>query len=242
MTGLLYLIVIVMWAVVLLPIWLKRHDQKLVNNDLIEADVTQRTWRWQQREPMSARQLGFVRRRRVAMVIASLLVATLVLGAAGKISMLWIIAPILLATVFGFAAAQNATKTVHRVRTNNIQNESAPLTKPVAPVHASEIVALSKTVTETTRKWQPIETPMPSYVNAAKATEYARVLDSQKPWTGQDMVEQAELLRTQRAARIQESQKRLEEARAIAMEKARKAAIAAAQTYPEVAVKRAVNE
>jgi ElaB/YqjD/DUF883 family membrane-anchored ribosome-binding protein len=83
---------------------------------------------------------------------------------------------------------------------------------------------------------------MPSYVNAAKATEYARVLDSQKPWTGQDMVEQAELLRTQRAARIQESQKRLEEARAIAMEKARKAAIAAAQTYPEVAVKRAVNE
>ena len=103
-------------------------------------------------------------------------------------------------------------------------------------------VALSKTVTETTRKWQPIETPMPSYVNAAKATEYARVLDSQKPWTGQDMVEQAELLRTQRAARIQESQKRLEEARAIAMEKARKAAIAAAQTYPEVAVKRAVNE
>ena len=242
MTGLLYLIVIVMWAVVLLPIWLKRHDQKLVKDDFVEAEATQRTWRWQQREPMSARQLGFVRRRRVAMVIASLLVATLVLGAAGKISMFWILAPILLATVFGFAAAQNAGKTVHRVRANNIQNDSMPLTKPAAPVHASEIVSVSKAVTETTRKWQPIETPMPSYVNAARATEYSRVLDSQKPWTGQDMVEQAELLRTQRAARIQESQKRLEEARAVAMEKARKAAIAAAQTYPEVAVKRAVNE
>ncbi|MDP4588881.1 MAG: hypothetical protein NWS45_00210 [Candidatus Nanopelagicales bacterium] len=242
MTGLLYLIVIVMWAVVLLPIWLKRHDQKLVKNELIEAEVIQRTWRWQQREPMSARQLGFVRRRRVAMVIASALVATLVLGAAGKISMFWIVVPILLAAVFGFAAAQNANKTVRRVRANNSQNDSTPLTKPAAPVQATEIVALSKTVTETTRKWQPIETPMPSYVNAAKATQYARVLDSQKPWTGQDMIEQAELLRTQRAARIQESQKRLEEARAIAMEKARKAAIAAAQTYPDVATKRAVNE
>lgn len=231
-----------MWAVVLLPIWLKRHDQKLVKNELIEAEVIQRTWRWQQREPMSARQLGFVRRRRVAMVIASALVATLVLGAAGKISMFWIVVPILLAAVFGFAAAQNANKTVRRVHANNSQNDSAPLTKPAAPVQATEIVALSKTVTETTRKWQPIETPMPSYVNAAKATQYARVLDSQKPWTGQDMIEQAELLRTQRAARIQESQKRLEEARAIAMEKARKAAIAAAQTYPDVATKRAVNE
>lgn len=242
MTGLLYLIVIVMWAVVLLPIWLKRHDQKLVKNELIEADIVQRPWRWQLREPMSARQLGFVRRRRVAMVIASLLVATLVLGAAGKISMFWIVAPILLVTGFGFAASQNANKTVHRVRHSNAQNDSTPLTKPAAPVHATEIVALSKTVTETTRTWQPIETPMPSYVNAARATQYARVLDSQKPWTGQDMVEQAELLRTQRAARIQESQKRLEEARAVAMEKARKAAIAAAQTYPKVAVKRAVNE
>lgn len=231
-----------MWAVVLLPIWLKRHDQKLVKNELIEAEVIQRTWRWQQREPMSARQLGFVRRRRVAMVIASALVATLVLGAAGKISMFWIVVPILLAAVFGFAAAQNANKTVRRVRANNSQNDSTPLTKPAAPVQATEVVALSKTVTETTRKWQPIETPMPSYVNAAKATQYARVLDSQKPWTGQDMIEQAELLRTQRAARIQESQKRLEEARAIAMEKARKAAIAAAQTYPDVATKRAVNE
>lgn len=242
MTGLLYLIVIVMWAVVLLPIWLKRHDQKLVKDGLIEADLNQRTWRWQQREPMSARQLGFVRRRRVAMALASALVATLVLGAAGKISIFWSIAPILLATVFGFAASQNSSKTVRRVRYSNTQNDSTPLTKPAAPVQATEVVALSKTVTETTRTWQPIETPMPSYVNAAKATRYARVLDSQKPWTGQDMLEQAELLRNERAARIHESQKRLEKARAIAMEKARKAAIAAAQTYPEVAVKRAVNE
>jgi len=242
MTGLLYLIVIVMWAVVLLPIWLKRHDQEIVKKDLFTEDLKQRTWRWQQREPMSARQLGFVRRRRVAMVLASGLVATLVLGAAGKISLFWISAPLLLTAGFGFAASQNARKSTQRARYVVSKNDSLPLTKPAAPAHATIAVALSKAVTETTRKWQPIETPMPSYVNAAKATEYSRVIDAQKPWTGQDMVEQAELLRTERAARTQETQKRLEEARAIAMEKARKAAIAAAQTYPEVAVKRAVNE
>ena len=39
-----------------------------------------------------------------------------------------------------------------------------------------------------------------------------------------------------------DARKAAEEARAIAMEKARKAALAAAQIYPEVAEKRAVNE
>jgi hypothetical protein len=121
-------------------------------------------------------------------------------------------------------------------------NETAPRTQPAIPDHRTEIVSLTESVTETRRTWQPIETPLPSYVKADKATTYSRVIDSEKPWTGQDMVEQAELLKSQRAERIQESQKRLEEARAIAMEKARKAALAAAQTYPEVAEKRAVNE
>ena len=242
MTGLLYLIVIAMWAVVLLPIWLKRHDQAAAEKELNELAPNQNTWRWQQREPMTARQLGFVRRRRVAMVLASVLVATLVLGAAGKISMFWIAAPLLLVAAFGFAAALNTSNTARSSKSVINPSDYAPLTKPAAPVHRTEIVALTNAVTQTTRTWQPIETPLPSYVNAAKATKYSRMLDAEKPWTGQDMVEQAEILRTERAARIHESQKRLEEARAIAMEKARKAAIAAAATYPEVAIKRAVNE
>jgi hypothetical protein len=124
------------------------------------------------------------------------------------------------------------------VRQQQTHDETAPRTQAAAPDHRTEIISL----TETRRTWQPVETPLPSYVKADKATTYSRVIDSEKPWTGQDMVEQAELLKAQRAARIQESQKRLEEARAIAMEKARKAALAAAQTYPEVAEKRAVNE
>jgi hypothetical protein len=242
MTGLLYLIVLVMWAVVLVPIWLKSHDRAQVEKGLLEEGEVAIKWRWQQREPKSGRELAFVRRRRVAMTLFTALIATLVLGAAGKISIFWVAAPILLIAGFAGAAARNAKHAPRPVRVQKTNYETAPRTQAAVPDHRTEIIALTETVTETRRTWQPVETPLPSYVKADKATTYSRVIDSEKPWTGQDMIEQAELLKAQRAARIQESQKRLEEARAIAMEKARKAALAAAQSYPEVAEKRAVNE
>lgn len=242
MTGLLYLIVIVMWAVVLVPIWLKSHDQAQVEKGLrVEGELSTK-WRWQQREPMSARQLAFVRRRRVLMGLLSILVASIVATAAGAISVYWIAAPVLLIASFAFAAAKSSVAVQRPVRR---VTKPAPLvarSAPAAPVHRTEAIALTATTTESKRTWMPVETPMPSYVNAAKATSYNRVIDSEKPWTGQDMVEQAELLRSQRAERMKEAQKRLEEARAIAMEKARKAALAAQISYPEVAEKRAVNE
>lgn len=242
MTGLLYLIVVVMWAVVLVPIWLKSHDRAQVEKGLLEEGEVAIKWRWQQREPKTGRELAFVRRRRVAMTLFTALIATLVLGAAGKISIFWVAAPTLLIAGFAGAAARNAEHAPRPVRVQKTNDETAPRTQAAVPDHRTEIIALTETVTETRRTWQPVETPLPSYVKADKATTYSRVIDSEKPWTGQDMIEQAELLKAQRAARIQESQKRLEEARAIAMEKARKAALAAAQSYPEVAEKRAVNE
>jgi hypothetical protein len=242
MTGLLYLIVIVMWAVVLVPIWLKSHDRAQVEKGLREEGEVAIKWRWRQREPMSPRQLAFVRRRRTAMTLFTALVATIVLSASDRISSFWIAAPTFLIAGFALVAARNAKHAPRPMLMTQKQDETAPRTQPAVPDHRTEIISLTETVTETRRTWQPVETPLPSYVKADKATAYSRVIDSQKPWTGQDMVEQAELLKAQRAERIQESQKRLEEARAIAMEKARKAALAAAQTYPEVAEKRAVNE
>jgi hypothetical protein len=170
------------------------------------------------------------------------LVATIVLGAAERISVSWIAAPTFLILVFVAVVARNAKYAPRPKRQMQSHDGTAPRTQAAVPDHRTEVIALTETVTETRRTWQPVEIPLPSYVRADKATTYSRVIDSEKPWTGQDMVEQAELLKAQRAARIQESQKRLEEARAIAMEKARKAALAAAQTYPEVAEKRAVNE
>jgi len=242
MTGLLYLIVVVMWAVVLVPIWLKSHDRAQVEKGLREEGEVAIKWRWQQREPMSPRQIAFVRRRRAAMILFTALVATIVLSAAGRISVFWIAAPTLLIAGFAAVAARNAKHAPRLSRKLQSEDETVPRTQAAIPDKRTEVIALTESVTETRRTWQPVEIPLPSYVKADKATTYSRVIDSEKPWTGQDMVEQAELLKSQRAERIQESQKRLEEARAIAMEKARKAALAAAQTYPEIAEKRAVNE
>jgi hypothetical protein len=242
MTGLLYLIVVVMWAVVLVPIWLKSHDRAQVEKVLREEGELAVKWRWQQREPMSPRQIAFVRRRRAAMILFTALVATIVLSAAGRISVFWIAAPTLLIAGFAAVAARNAKHAPRLSRKLQSEDETVPRTQAAIPDKRTEVIALTESVTETRRTWQPVEIPLPSYVKADKATTYSRVIDSEKPWTGQDMVEQAELLKSQRAERIQESQKRLEEARAIAMEKARKAALAAAQTYPEIAEKRAVNE
>jgi hypothetical protein len=231
-----------MWAVVLVPIWLKSHDRAQVEKVLREEGELAVKWRWQQREPMSPRQIAFVRRRRAAMILFTALVATIVLSAAGRISVFWIVAPTLLISGFAAVAARNAKHAPRLSRKLQSEDETVPRTQAAIPDKRTEVIALTESVTETRRTWQPVETPLPSYVKADKATTYSRVIDSEKPWTGQDMVEQAELLKSQRAERIQESQKRLEEARAIAMEKARKAALAAAQTYPEIAEKRAVNE
>ena len=242
MTGLLYLIVIVMWAVVLVPIWLKSHDQAQVEKGLrAEGELSQK-WRWQQREPMSPRQQGFVRRRRVLMGLLTGLITSVVATAAGAISVFWVAVPAILIVGFAVAAAKSGVANQRQVRRTSKPATQTSRTNQAAPIHRTEAVAIAPATTESKRSWTPVETPLPSYVNAAKATAYNRVLDSEKPWTGQDMIEQADLVRTQRAQRMKEAQKRLEEARAIAMEKARKAALAAQISYPEVAEKRAVNE
>ena len=242
MTGLLYLIVVVMWAAVLVPIWLKSHDRAQVEKGLREEGDPANKWRWQQREPLSPRELAFRRRRRSSMILFTGLAAAIVLSATGKISAYWIAMPTLLIVGFLAVVAKNAKHATPQVEYLQTQDNSGPRIQSAIPDHRTEVIAVTEAVTETRRTWHPIETPLPSYVSAEKATTFSRVLDSEKPWTGQEMLEQAEILKAQRAARIQDSQKRLEEARAIAMEKARKAALAAAQTYPEVAEKRAVNE
>jgi predicted Holliday junction resolvase-like endonuclease len=74
-----------------------------------------------------------------------------------------------------------------------------------------------------------VESPIPSYVRAAKATAYPRNLDAQKPYTSAEMLEQAAALREERAKRLRAAQLRIEEARAVSMEKARKAALGAVE-------------
>ena len=92
------------------------------------------------------------------------------------------------------------------------------------------------------RTWKPVETPLPAYVTAQRAANYTRAIEADRPWTSQEMLEQAARLQEERSERIKQAQQRLEEARALAMEKARRAALAASQIEQTARNQRAVGE
>lgn len=244
MTGLLYLIVIVMWAAVLFPIFLKKHDQAQLQKSVgIERQFT--GIRWQNRVTPTPRQQAFIRRRRTLMTLLTATIVLILAGLSGMISIFWTLVPVVLLIAFVTAAVSNGTKLIAipdaPVRTAispaPIQNQVQVTValKMDAPVSAEEPEQQSAT-------WQPVEPPMPAYVRASRATAVPRAIDAQKPWTGQDMVEHATRLRQQHAERIKEAQKRLEEARALSMEKARRAALSVRPVEAATEQDRAANQ
>lgn len=241
MTGLLYFIVIAMWASVLIPIALKNHDRKNLEKSLLPAGEKLPRWHWQSREKLSTRQRAFVRRRRVAMTLLAAFFASVVLASAGKISFAWIVLPVGLLGGFGFAAAKRPqpAPVVRRVtKPVATPTVSAPTSKVVVETVVEEKVEVQK------RSWVPVETPLPAYVTAERAASFARNIEADRPWTGQEMIDAAVKLREQRAQKLKEAQARLEEARALAMENARRAAMAANQNNgnPVIPFRRASNQ
>ncbi len=83
------------------------------------------------------------------------------------------------------------------------------------------------------RTWLPAE-PKPQEV----------VASSDRRWTSQEMIDAAIALRQQREQKLREAHARLEEARAVAMENARRAAMAANQNSGTTVIpfRRAANQ
>ncbi len=244
MTGLLYLIVIVMWAAVLFPIFLKRHDQAQLHKSVgIKRQLT--TLRWQKRVTPTPRQQAFIRRRRTLMTLLTATVILVLAGLSGIISLVWVLVPVILLVTFVGAAVKNGNKLSAipdaPVRTSiaatpaKSQAQATVAIQLEAPVVQAEPVVESKT-------WQPVEPPMPAYVRAGRATAVPRAIDAEKPWTGQDMIEHAARLRHQHGERIKEAHKRLEEARALSMEKARRAALSVRPVEVVAEQDRAANQ
>lgn len=246
MTGLLYLIVIAMWGLVFVPIYLKNHDREQLESELVadEGSIQQPKWRWAKREAPTARQRAFIRRRRVFMLLLTTLIATVVAGITGHISLVWAVVPVALNLGFvglAAAAAKQQSPATQQVRYEtpiaNVPPVAAPTTAAVHN-HTSQ----KQQQSSAPRTWKPVESPLPSYVTAERASTYTRGIEADKPWTAQEMLEQAAVLREERAERIRQAQQRLEEARAMAMEKARRAALAANQANDSFREQRAVGE
>ncbi len=247
MTGLLYLIVVGMWGLVFVPIYLKNHDREQLESELIadEGSVQQPKWRWARREAPTPRQRAFIRRRRVFMGLLTMLIATTVAGLTGHISLVWVVIPVALNLSFvGLAAAAAKKQPIARPLAPQAA-VATPVAAPFTPTVATP-VAQRRPETQADaakpRTWKPVESPLPSYVTADRASAFTRGIEADKPWTAQEMLEQAAVLREERAERIRQAQQRLEEARAMAMEKARRAALAANQVSDISRDKRAVGE
>lgn len=244
MTGVLYLIVIAMWAVVLIPIFLKKHDHRALEKevDKLDSSLVQSKWHFAARTPASPQEQAFIRRRRVFMGLLTALIGTFVAGLTGSISIYWVALPASLNLGFVIAASNAATRQVQMphpvVPTAHLQQHDAKV--PVAtPAVEKPIVKINE---EKPRTWKPVETPLPAYVTAQRAANYTRGIEADRPWTSQEMLEHAAKLQAERSERIKQAQQRLEEARALAMEKARRAALAASQNEQNTIKKRAVGE
>lgn len=245
MTGLLYLIVVVMWGAVLFPIFLKKHDQQQIRKSVgLTTQLTE--LKWQKRVAPTPRQQAFIRRRRVLMTLLTATVLFALGGLSGLFSLAWVALPIVLLVGFVSLAIKNGAKfsalpdmpvaTSSAIVPTATQTQ-ATVALPLTPQVQAEV---AKPTT-----WQPVEPPLPSYVTANRATAVPRALDAQRPWTGQDMVEHATKLRKEHAERVREAHKRLEEARALSMEKARRAALAmrpASEESQTSETSQAVNE
>ncbi len=236
MTAVLYLIVIAMWAVVLVPIWLKGHDNAQLEKKLAALGEATPKWRMRQREELSPAQRAFVRRRRTLMGLLTAVIASVLLSASGVVSIFVVVLPVGALVAFVAAAVRKArvetARGVRTVQARVTQRAASTPQQASSPVVASAQTQIAEPVNP--RAWRPSEAYVPGYVTAPRATPQPRVLDAQKPWTADDMLEQAAVLRANRNARVKEAQLRLEEARALAMEKSRKAALAAADRQAQI--------
>jgi len=241
MTGLLFFIVFAMWASVLIPIGLKNHDRRNLEKSLLTDGQQINRWHWQAREDLTPRQKAFIRRRRVAMVLLTALVSTVVMSTAGRISFFWIALPTILIALFSYAASKAPSPSTTIRPAELIQPQT---TQTIS----NSTVVVEKTFEQKTeiqkRTWVPIEIPMPSYLTAERAKANDRTNNSARTWTSQEMIDAAVKLTEQRAQKLKEAQARLEEARALAMENARRAAVAANENNgnPVTPFRRAVNQ
>jgi hypothetical protein len=241
MTGLLFFIVFAMWASVLIPIGLKNHDRRNLEKSLLTDGQQINRWHWQAREDLTPRQKAFIRRRRVAMVLLTALVSTVVMSTAGRISFFWIALPTILIALFSYAASKAPSPST-TIRPAELMQPQTTQTI------SNSTVIVEKTFEQKTeiqkRTWVPIEIPMPSYLTDERAKANDRTNNSARTWTSQEMIDAAVKLTEQRAQKLKEAQARLEEARALAMENARRAAVAANENNgnPVTPFRRAVNQ
>lgn len=199
MTGLIYLVIIALWAAVLIPMWLRRHDQisevrstarfssamkSLSRVDDPQADVT-------------AESAALLAARRRAVVLASLISVVLLslLGGIAGATPKWL--PILLATVLaGYLVAAALTAPARAASFKRRTDSRLPVAKTRSRATADDFETWDAWEEEDD-SWVAVPATIPTYVTAQRATATSRPIDHAAGgvWSGSAMVDAANEMR-----------------------------------------------
>ncbi len=214
MTGLIYLVIIALWAAVLIPMWLKRHDQVSEVRSTTRFSTAMRSLANQrsgenmpnpqqtrQHYGNSAHERATQRRTMVLGALTALLAVTLLLAFA-SIAPKWLpvisavlVTSFLVATVMT-APARKQTQLMQPAPIRVPQARRAPA--PVAaPALAAEDDWENWNAWDDENSWEAVPSTLPTYVNSPRASVIPRPIDRAHPgeWTGAAMVNAANTMR-----------------------------------------------
>ena len=210
MTGVIYLVIIALWAAVLIPMWLRRHDQiseirstarfsSAMHSLGQHEDGAEEPVR-RQRQSAPRRSASSVAAQRRALVLATLtaLLAFALIGylldsapvwlplAASVLVAAFLVASALTASVRTAAPARSGERSVTRRR---------PAARP-APVAAVEDDWETWNAWDDEESWEPVPETLPTYVSAPAASATPRKIErAVGEWNGQAMVDAARAMR-----------------------------------------------
>ena len=217
MAAAVYIVIIAMWAAVLIPVWLRRHDE---SRSLKSVDTFKRALTTLADDPRMAQMLptplAMHRRRKVYAVLLGMFVVSLVLWAAGVTPAWTLLIPTALVTAFSVAARKQvraeakqreAAVRYLRARTRSMANhptrkDSIGIVRPnvreqapgvqAAPA-ARAAVRADDGISPAATQWQPQSITLPTYVSAPAATAIPRNIDvdNQGRWSAAQMLQQA---------------------------------------------------
>lgn len=210
-SGLIYAIIIVVWAAYLMPSWLRRHDEAFGSRSVskyrqamrVVSKGTEAEIELTQAERLEARERMRQRRMTVLIILISTLVITLTLALFGAVPFWLPFAVILLGGVYvtnvrksvvtnavqaqRMAAVERAqrSKEAPRVFDQHASVRERPRESTIIPPTNNVDVVQSATVNVVRPGWKPTETPLPTYATMPKAVRPHRVIDLTRPgeWT-----------------------------------------------------------
>jgi hypothetical protein len=217
-TGLIYLVIIALWAAVLIPMWLRRHDQvsevrsttrfstamRSLGTPSAEEDLAAQHTTQTSRK--AAAQASAAQRRTIVLGSLSALLAVTLLMAIGSMAPKWL-PMIMAALVAGFivatamTASQRTSMKVTRLTQAEPVRNRRPQALPEAPA-----VAVTATVEDEWENWnawddedswEAVPSTLPTYVNSPRASVIPRPIDRNRPneWDGMAMVDAASKMR-----------------------------------------------